>query len=269
MAQVSFHNIDTWAGFTSLQSGDGSLIEGGLYFVKDRNIIMRATSSKVAEEYGGLVKLVDDFPSTGQKQGILYISGTSGSATGKMWNGSSWVVVFQPAEPQTVDQEVNAGDADAVSSVAVINYVDTYMSNNTTDGTSGSNANKIPKLDANGKLHNDFLPALAISEFLGTVDKVSGATSPDEDLTKFDDSANKGDWAKVDGDDNTAGHENGSYICTAPAVKSGNTVTTHATWQRLADKLDEVTNTISSGSATAVSSGAVFSALSWQPASST
>lgn len=264
MAQVSFHTISTWSGFTSLTVSPGSLVAGGLYFVADRNVIMRATSATEAEEYGGSVKFVDSFPSSNQKQGILYISGSSTNATGKIWNGTAWVVVFQPPSAQTVDQTVTAGDADAVSSVAVINYVASYMSSNTTDGTSGSNANKIPLLNSDGKLHNDFLPALAISEFLGTVDKVSGATGTDEDLTKFDASANKGDWAKVDGDDNTSGHENGSYICTASAVMSGEAVTTSATWQRLADKLDEVTDTISSGSSAAVSSGAVYSALSWQ-----
>ena len=59
------------------------------------------------EEVGGVqpedlkqyVQVVDDLPKSGQEQGVIYITGT----TGQIWTGTTWRVVFKEISAK-VDQ---------------------------------------------------------------------------------------------------------------------------------------------------------------------
>lgn len=253
MANVSFFRCER-SVFNTKTSGQ--LTPGGLYFITDENVIIEATSDSDFIEYGGKVKIIasnGSFPSASSAiPGCLYIKGT----TGKVSDGSNWAVAFD--SPVQTSSSVLNGDTNPVSGDAVYDYIDGLTVS--TGGTS-SQANKVPTLNADGKLDNSFLPALAISEFLGTVTKHSGATGTETDLSSLNDTAERGDWAIVSTD--SAGGNAGSYICTAAAVYTDTVLTTSATWQRLADKLDEITvdGTVSSNSSNPVSSSGIYSAI--------
>lgn len=259
MANVTFSTVESLANFKSLLGSAKSsttLKDGGLYFIQDVGIIMRATvaansedGTKVdvsAKEYSGKVQTVSgNWPDANAASvivGALYVKGT----TGKISDGSNWTTVFQDATAASAT--VTNGDTNAVSGDAVYDYIDDLTV--ATGGTS-TQASKVPTLNADGKLDNSFLPALAISEFLGTKTTLAG-------LQDYNSTAEKGDWAIVDG---TTAADNGSYICTEEANTSNSNT---SSWQRLADKLDEVTvdAAVTESSNNAVSSAAVYTAIS-------
>lgn len=205
-ANVSFHRL-TRSQFSSLSTKT----DGSLYFITDENVILMQQGD-ASVEYTGRIKFIAsnaDFPSTGLAD-CLYIKGT----TGKIYSGSAWVSVFPPPDP--VNTVSSSNTTQAVTGKAVADYISGLYAGNTGDA---QDQNKIPLLGANGKLNDNVIPAYALSSFMGTKSSVSALS----DYT----TAQEGDWAKVE--NTTTPSESGSYIKTA----SG--------WERLADKLDEIT----------------------------
>jgi len=139
-----------------------TLVTGALYFTSDTRHIYRATSTSVAELYCQPFEVITSYPSTGQKQGTLYINSITYEV--KIWNGSSWVTVSLPIT-STIDS--NSTNSQIPTAKAVYDAIP----------QTGTTAGTVPVLDSNGKLANSVIPELAITRCAGTVNSKNALTT--------------------------------------------------------------------------------------------
>ena len=217
MANVTFSTVQSLSTFKGFL-GEGKtkagfpLKDGGLYFIEDVGIIMRATvtdssgdNTKVdatAKEYSGKVQSVSgDWPNANAASvvvGALYIKGN----VGKVSNGTSWTTVFEPGQA-TASVASDSTGIGAVSGNTVYNYIDTNSTASPDASTPSNDSGKLLKLNSSGKIDSGFLPAVAISEFKGKI------TTSKSDLDALE--AENGDWAVLELANDT-NNENGTYI---------------------------------------------------------
>lgn len=98
MAEVKFLT-GTKAQYDGLESKD----QGTLYFLSDVHKIMKGE-----DDFTSSVIFGESFPESNQAQGVLYIVGT----TGKIWNGSTFVTVFEKAVPTPIVNDLTTGGTD-------------------------------------------------------------------------------------------------------------------------------------------------------------
>lgn len=265
MAKVAFYKCSQEA-FNS-EKNNSRLEAGGLYFITDRSVIIEATGADTFNEYGGVVHLVSSFPVSNQLTNVLYVNAST--KTGKIWdptlnsNSGGWVTVFAPG---SATGSIVSGNTDAVSGGTVYTYL--TSTDNVTDVGGSGNGGKLVKTNGDGKIASTMLPAVVVSNYLGSVDQVSGATSPKTDLSSLVSMADAGDWARVTDDPDES--KNGSYIYTVDLSSNPNNTT--ASWVRLADKLDEITidSSVTESSNNPVKSSGIYTAiegakLTWTP----
>ena len=202
-----------------------SKVEGDLFFVSNTNTIYRYNGSSL-ESYGGSAEVefvtTSGDPTTG-KQDVLYIN--SADKTVKVYNGTSYVTVAQYVAINTaVGPATGAGaatDNDVPTSAAVRTAIDGAIAANIVDvssSTSASNAGLAPQLGSDGKLPTTVLPALAISEFVGSYTSWSNAAA-----ASAVSAAQKGDYLIISSGTSTPGADDGTWILnddTAPTTQS-------------------------------------------------
>lgn len=98
MVEVKFLT-GTKAQYDGLESKD----QGTLYFLSDVHKIMKGE-----DDFTSSVIFGESFPESNQAQGVLYIVET----TGKIWNGSKFVTVFEKAVPTPIINDLITGGID-------------------------------------------------------------------------------------------------------------------------------------------------------------
>lgn len=230
MAAVRFFS-GTQSQFDAKKTA-GQLVAGALYYINDSRIIYRATGTGTAEVYGAPFSVVDNFPTTNQEQGKLYVHATTYEA--KTWNGTGWTVLSLPI---TTTIASSSTDTQLPTAKAVYDAIDALPKTGTAEGN-------VPVLDSEGKLVNSVMPTLSITEFAGTVSSKTALNTLS--------TAEKGDYAIVSGD----GANDGCYILNG-------TYSTVNDWVRISAAVNPVTvdSTITQNGANPVTGGAIYSAL--------
>lgn len=233
MADIKFISCTQTQFNALLTSNPPALTAGALYFITDTLRIYKATSSSTAVPYSYPFIVVSDFPVSGQRQGVLYVS--SSTHEGRIWDGTNWITVLYPT---TTSLSSSSTDLQIPTAKAVYDAIP----------QTGTTSGKVPVLDSNGKLPTSVLPDLALSQYIDTVSSKSSLTTLS--------TAQTGDYAIVSGDSTDA--NNGTYILNGDYDTLSN-------WKQISTPGSAsvtVDSSITENGANPVAGGAIYSALS-------
>lgn len=268
MAEVKFYRCDQDT-FDARAAASGGIHDGEVYFITDKGYIEQIdtiSNAAASRKYGLHVEVVSADYATGHtgRPGVLYICGTVGK---KYDSTNGWTTLFQ-VTPDNTSSAIVSNNANAVSGNAVRSYLDTNYPLGSTSGcvaklsTGGVLSSDVLPSNlvylTDGKINADYLPAIALSEYVGDATMVGSASdSPQTGLYAL--TAQPGDWARVTSP--ATGHESeeGTYIY----AKTSSNPDTYA-WILMSEHVDTITvdSSLSSTSENPVQNKVIYSALS-------
>lgn len=300
MALVKFFNYTKSQFETAVDAngGNGGLTEGGLYFISDVGVILRAKSQSQYDKYGAGVQLTTSTALTtlgasNATPGIIYIE--TDTWKGKVVSGNSFQTVFAPSTAPTgavaeddgaavtggtvhdyihndlgLTEVTHTGGSSYASRVVILNddgLIDDTMLNLTTAGGSG-HGGEIPKLNDSGVLNVSLIDAVDTSTAnkivkLDGTGKINSNMLPEIALSKYIQNTT-GSRAAL----NSLVAEDGDWSeVTNPGVGEtesdiGSYIKSGNNWIKLGSRHD--TTSSIENTAALIKSSAVYNQLSWQ-----